>query len=102
MSDTPIIIKAITDMHGSFNTSLNKVYTEIKGCNGRVTDIERVLAVKRGVCEEKEKRKKQDQAKAKETRTFWRSILRMVSVAGILALCALIYKKMVDFWELLP
>lgn len=101
MPDTPVI-KAITDMHGSFIVSLDKVYIEIKGCNKRVTDIEKALAVKRGVCEEKEKRKKQDQEKAKETKTFWRSILRMVSVAGILALCALVYKKMVDLWELLP
>ncbi len=102
MPDTPVIIKAITDMHVSFNTSLDKVYTEIKGCNSRVTDIETALEVKKALCKKKKEDEKKDQEKAKETRTFWRSILRAVSITGILALCALIYKKMVGFWELLP
>lgn len=38
----------------------------------------------------------------KETRTFWRSILRAVSIAGILTLCALIWKGMVALWDMLP
>ena len=89
-------------MHSSFDGSLDKVYTEIKGCNSRVTEIETALAIKRGICKEKEKREKQDQAKTKETRTFWRSILRAVSIAGILTLCALVWKGAVALWEMLP
>jgi anti-sigma-K factor RskA len=101
MPDTAIIVKAITAMHSSFDESLDKVYTEIKGCNSRVTEIEIALAIKRGICKEKEKREKQDQEKVKETRTFWRSILRAVSVVGILSLCALIYERMVALWGFL-
>jgi hypothetical protein len=48
MPDTPAIIKAITDMHTSFDLSLDKVYVEIKNCNSRVTEIETALEVKKG------------------------------------------------------
>ena len=94
MADTPVIIKAITDMHGSFNTSLDKVYTEIKGCNSRVTEIETALAIKRGICKEKEKREK-------TKKDYWIPMVRYVSLAGILALFALAWDKIVKLWEML-
>lgn len=102
MADTTAIIKAINDMHKAFDLSLKEVYTEIKGCNSRVNEIEKALEVKRALCKKKKEDDKKDQAKAKETRTFWRSILRTISVAGILALCALVWKGMVALWKMLP
>lgn len=92
MADTPVIIKAITDMHGSFNTSLDKVYTEIKGCNKRVTDIETALEVKKALC----KKKKEDEAKQKN---FWRPIIRGITLTGTIALFAIAWEYMKILWE---
>lgn len=94
MPDTPKIIEAITKMHGSFDKSLDKVYTEIKGCNKRVTDIETALAIKRGICKEKEKQEK-------TKKDYWIPMVRYVSLAGILALFALAWDKIVKLWEML-
>lgn len=102
MPDTVAILKAITKMHSSFDSSLDKVYAEIKGCNIRVTEIETALAVKKALCKKKKEDEKEEQEKTKETRSFWRSILRMLSVAGIIALCALVWGKLIALWEMLP
>lgn len=94
MADTATVIKAITDMHSSFNSGLDKVYTEIKGCNKRVTEIETALAIKKGICNEREKREK-------TKKDYWIPIVRYVSLAGILALFALAWEKITKLWEML-
>ena len=91
MPDTPKIIEAITKMHGSFDKSLDKVYTEIKGCNNRVTEIETALAIKRGICKEKEKREKGQ-------KKLWQPVVRGVTLAGTIALFAIAWDYIKILW----
>jgi hypothetical protein len=94
MPDTSIIIKAIADMHSSFIAGLDKVYIEIKASNKRVTEIETTLEIKKALCKEKKEREK-------TKKDYWIPIVRYVSIAGILALVALAWEKIVAFWDML-
>lgn len=105
MADTAVVIKAITDMHKSFGLSLKEVYTEIKGCNSRVTELEKALAIKKAVCKEKKEREKEKKENKEIKRDYWIPVVRSVSLVGIFALLALawetIKKFAVNFWEIL-
>ena len=92
MADTPTIIGAITAMHTAFDKNLDKVYTEIKGCNKRVTEIETALAIKKARCEEKKKEETKRE-------NFWRPIVRGVTLAGTLALFAIAWGYTKALWE---
>mgnify|MGYP006959932771 CR=1 FL=1 len=59
MADTATVIEAITKMHKAFDLSLKEVYTEIKGCNSRVTELETDLAIKTGIWKAKKGREKE-------------------------------------------
>ena len=91
MPDTTEIIEAITKMHNAFDGNLDKVYTEIKGCNKRVTEIETALEVKKALC----KKKKEDETKQKN---FWRPIVRGITLAGTIALFAIAWEYMKILW----
>ena len=95
MTEAELIIKAVTDMHASINASFEKVYTEINGCNNRVTEIETVMAVKKALCKEKEKNKK-------AKKDYWIPIVRSVNIAGILALLVLAWEKLTAIWKMVP
>jgi hypothetical protein len=82
-------------MHKAINLSFDKVYVEIKGCDRRVTEIEETLAIKKAVCKERKE-------KAKTKRDYWIPIIRIVNVAGILALLTLVWGKLVAIWEMVP
>ena len=91
MPDTTKIIEAITKMHSSFDGSLDKVYTEIKGCNSRVTEIETALAIKKARCEEK---KKEEIKRG----NFWRPVVRGITLAGTIALFAIAWEYIKTLW----
>ena len=95
MPDTTKIIEAITDMHEAINISFRKVYTEIGNCNNRVVEIEKALAVKKALCKERKE-------KAKTKRDYWVPIIRVVNIAGILALLTLVWGKLVAIWKMVP
>ncbi|MEA3313038.1 MAG: hypothetical protein U9Q18_01535 [Caldisericota bacterium] len=92
MPDTATIIKALTDMHKAIDKSFNGVYERIETSNKRVTKIEKDLAVKKALCQE---RKESEIAK----KDFWRPVIRTISVAGILALCTIAWSKLNVMWD---
>ena len=99
MPDTAKIIEAVNNMHKSVNQSFQKVYIEINGCNGRVTEIETTLAVKKALCKERKE-------KEKNKTDYWIPVVRAVNIAGILALCALAWgilkDKLTQIWQMVP
>lgn len=86
MSDTSEIIKAINKMHESVNDSFKRVYTEIGGCDKRVTEIEKALAIKKALYEEKKEAET-------DKKNLWQPAIRTISIAGFLALLALAWAK---------
>ena len=99
MADTTAIIKAVNDMHKSVNASFEKVYKEVNArfssCDDRVTEIEKTMAIKKAQCEE---RKKITKAK----RDYWIPRIRVINIAGILALFAIAWEKLVAIWRMVP
>ena len=97
MTDPTIILKEITRMHETINQSFEKVYTEIEtkfgGCDKRVSEIEKAIAIRKALCAKEKENKK-------EKKDYWVPILRSVNIAGILALLAIAYEKLKMLWEI--
>ena len=96
MVDEVTILKEITRMHEAINKSFEKVYAEIDnkfgGCDKRVSEIEKAIAIRKALCVKEKENKK-------EKKDYWIPILRTVNIAGILALFAIAYEKLKMLWE---
>lgn len=96
MTDSLEIIEAVNKIHTSVNIGFKGVYDKIDEkfndcdkkfdeCAERVIEIETQLAIKKAL----HKQTKEDK---KYSRDYWQYVIRVISVAGILALLSIAFE----------